>query len=128
MLYSGCYPVRYTTPSTVGMSYLFWATWTLWDGGEERPLQDFWRGNLRERDHLGDPSVDGRIILNRSSGSGIWVYGLDRAGSGQGQLAGTCECGNEHSVRIKCGEFLDWLNLLAPELLFLILAHSVDKM
>ena len=23
----------------------------------------FWWGNLRERDHLGDPSVDGRIIL-----------------------------------------------------------------
>jgi hypothetical protein len=27
----------------------------------------FWLGNLRERDHLGDPSVDGRIIL-------IWVF------------------------------------------------------
>jgi hypothetical protein len=24
----------------------------------------FWWGNLRERDHLEDPSVDGRIILN----------------------------------------------------------------
>jgi len=23
----------------------------------------FWWGNLRERDHLEDPSVDGRIIL-----------------------------------------------------------------
>jgi hypothetical protein len=23
----------------------------------------FWWGNLRERDHLGDPDVDGRIIL-----------------------------------------------------------------
>jgi hypothetical protein len=23
----------------------------------------FWWGNLRERDHLGDPGVDGRIIL-----------------------------------------------------------------
>ena len=26
-----------------------------------------------------------------------------------GQVAGTCECGSEHSVYIKCGEFLDWL-------------------
>jgi hypothetical protein len=27
----------------------------------------FWRGNLRERDHLGDPGVDGRIILG-------WIF------------------------------------------------------
>jgi len=33
--------------------------------------------------------------------------GLDRAGSGYRQVAGTCECGNEHSGCIKCGEFLD---------------------
>jgi len=25
----------------------------------------FWWGNPRERDHLGDPDVDGRIILRR---------------------------------------------------------------
>jgi len=34
-------------------------------------------------------------------------YGLDRAGSGQGQVAGTCEYGDELSCSIKCGEFLD---------------------
>jgi len=33
-------------------------------------------------------------------------YGLHRAGSGQGQVAGTCECGDEPSGSIKCGEFL----------------------
>ena len=27
--------------------------------------------------------------------------------SGQGQVAGTCNCGNEPSGSIKCGEFLD---------------------
>jgi hypothetical protein len=36
----------------------------------------------REREHLGDPSAYGKIILNRSSGSEMWVPGLDRAGSG----------------------------------------------
>jgi len=28
----------------------------------------FWWGNLRERDHLGDPGVNGRIILR-------WIFG-----------------------------------------------------
>ena len=36
-------------------------------------------------------------------------YGLDRAGSGKGQVAGTCDCGNELSGSIKCGEFLEQL-------------------
>jgi len=34
-------------------------------------------------------------------------YGLDRAGSGQGQMAGTCEYGIELSGSIKCGELFD---------------------
>jgi len=57
----------------------------------------FWWGSRRKRDHLEDPIVHGRIILR-------WVYrkwdredGLDRFDSGQGQVAGTCECGNEPS-------------------------------
>jgi hypothetical protein len=33
------------------------------DGGGERRVQ--W-GNMREREHWGDPGVDGRIILNGS--------------------------------------------------------------
>jgi len=41
----------------------------------------FW-GNLRERDHLGDPDVDGRMILRWIFRSGMWGYGMDRAGSG----------------------------------------------
>jgi hypothetical protein len=57
--------------------------------------------------HSGDPGVDGRIIstwtfkkLNRGNG-------LDWAGSGQGQVAGSFECGNEPPGSIKCREFLD---------------------
>jgi len=37
----------------------------------------------------------------------MWGYRLDQVGSEQGQVAGTCECGNEPSGSIKCGEFLD---------------------
>ena len=66
----------------------------------------FWWGNLRERDHLGDTGVDGRIILRWIFRNGMWGYGLDRAGSGWGQVAGTCECGNEPSSSIKLGNFL----------------------
>ena len=38
----------------------------------------FWWGNLRERDHSGDPDVDGRIILRWifrkwGGGSGDWM-------------------------------------------------------
>ena len=43
----------------------------------------FWLGNLRERDHWGDPDVDGRIILRwifRKWEGEVW--GLDEVGSG----------------------------------------------
>ena len=39
----------------------------------------------------------------------MWVCGLDWAGTGQGQVADACECGDEPSGTIKCGEFLDQL-------------------
>ena len=37
----------------------------------------------------------------------MWGYGLDQAGTGQGQVAGTCERSNEPSGSRKCREFLD---------------------
>jgi len=37
-------------------------------------------GNLREREHLGDPDMDGRKILGWIFSK--WGYGLDRFGSG----------------------------------------------
>jgi len=38
----------------------------------------------------------------------MWKHGLDRAGPG-GQVMGTCDCGDQTSASIKCGEFLDYL-------------------
>jgi len=35
----------------------------------------FWWGNVRDRDHLEDPGVDGRIILKWIFRK--WWYGLD---------------------------------------------------
>ena len=54
--------------------------WRVWGRGEM--CSGFWLGNLRERDNWGDPDVDGRIILDVSSGSGRGLWGLDGVGSG----------------------------------------------
>ena len=64
------------------VSPLIWAGHVARMGERKRRIQGFGGGNLRERGHLGDPIVDGRIIEDGYSGSGMWGYGLDRAGSG----------------------------------------------
>jgi len=78
--------------------------WRLWGRGEV--CTEFWLGNLREKDHWGDPDVDGRIILNGSSGSGRELWGLDGTGSGKGQVAGACGYGEEPSGSENAGNFL----------------------
>jgi len=45
-------------------------------GGRGEAYTGFWWGNLRERDHLEDPVIDGRIILRRifrNWNVGIWT-------------------------------------------------------
>jgi hypothetical protein len=37
------------------------------DCGRREGSIGFWWGNLRERDHWGDPGIDGRIILR-------WIF------------------------------------------------------
>jgi len=72
--------------------------------GERRGVYRVLVGNLRERSHLDNQGLDGRIILR-------WIFrqwdvghGLDRSGSGQGQAEGTCKYA-VMSLYIKCGEF-----------------------
>jgi hypothetical protein len=63
---------------------------------------------MRDRDHWGNTTVDGRIFLR-------WILKWNVGGGGMTELcwlkiemvAGTCECGNEPSGSIKCGEFID---------------------
>ena len=56
-----------------------------------------------------DPGVDGRIILKLIFEKWVWGHGVDLSDSGYGQVACACECGNEPSGFVKCGEFSDWL-------------------
>ena len=67
----------------------------------------FWWGNLKERDYLEDTDIEGRIILR-------WIFRKWDVGAWTGSIwlrietcGGHCECGNEPSCSIKCGEFLD---------------------
>jgi hypothetical protein len=62
---------------------------------------------MRERDHLEGPGIDGRIILRwifRKLDVGAWTGSIWLR---IGQVAGTCDCGNERSGSIKCGKFFD---------------------
>ena len=75
--------------------------WCVWGRGEV--CTGFWWGNLSERDHWGDPDVDGRIILR-------WIFRKWEGVVGTGWRwlrIGTGEYGEKPSGSQKCGEFLD---------------------
>ena len=76
-------------------------------GGEERCIQRFGVGNLKERDDLIDTGIDGGVSMKMDIGEVGWGHGLYRCGSGHGHVAGSCECGNEPSGSLKCGEVLE---------------------
>ena len=77
--------------------------------GRREACNWFWWGNLRARDHFGDPSVEERIILRWMFRTGVLGCGLYRSGIGWRQLSGICECDNEPSGFIKFGEILNYL-------------------
>jgi hypothetical protein len=75
--------------------------------GERRGVYRVMVGKPGGIDYLGDPGVDGKIILRRIFRKwdvGAWI------GSSWlmiGTFGGICDCGNEPSGSIKFGEFLD---------------------
>jgi hypothetical protein len=47
--------------------------------GRRKAYTGFWWGNLRDRDHLGDPDIDGRIIskwIFRKRDVGLWTRSI----------------------------------------------------
>ena len=76
--------------------------------GEKRNIYRVSVGKPEGNNHLGDPGVDGRLILR-------WIFRNWEVGVRTGsswlrkatQVVGTCDCGNEPSGSIKCLEFLD---------------------
>ena len=51
-------------------------------GGRGEVYTGFWWGNLRKGDNMGDPGVDGWIILRWIFRKWNMKYGVDQAGSG----------------------------------------------
>jgi hypothetical protein len=66
-------------------------------------------GKSEGKNHLKDPGVDGRIILKWNFESLDGGHRLDRSELGQGQVVGSCKCGDESSGFVKCGEFFEQL-------------------
>jgi len=61
---------------------------------------------MKAGDYLADMGLYGKIILEWILGKCVGRCGLDAAGSGQGQVVGSCEQGSGPSDSIKGGEFL----------------------
>jgi hypothetical protein len=73
--------------------------------GERKGVYWILVGKPEGKNHVEEPSVDGRIILQcftkKWNGGMNWIeLAQDR------HMAGSCEYGNEPSVSIKCGKIL----------------------
>jgi hypothetical protein len=75
--------------------------------GESRGTYRVVVGKAERSRSLGRPRRRWEHNIKRQLRQLRWGYGLDRSGTGQEQVADSCECGNETSDSIKCGEFLE---------------------
>jgi hypothetical protein len=63
---------------------------------QKRMKQRFWWESFKERGHLEDRSMDGRIILKWNINS-VQIFGLNSSGLGQRPVVDCCEGRNETS-------------------------------
>jgi len=96
--------------SPVSISY-YYMRWVGHVGriGEMRGAYRVLVGKPEGKRQLGRHSHRWKIILRWSFRKRDGGHGLARSGSGKGQVAGTCECGNKPSGFIKFVEFPDYL-------------------
>jgi hypothetical protein len=75
--------------------------------GEKEVHTGFWWGDLREGDHLTDPSVDGKITLKRIFTK--WNGGMDWIALAQDRDRWRALVNAVMNLRgsMKCGKFLD---------------------
>jgi hypothetical protein len=75
--------------------------------GDRRDAYRVLVGRPEGKGSLGRPKLrwDDSIKMDLQQ-VGLERQGPDCSGSGWGQVLGACECGNEPSAYIKCGEFL----------------------
>jgi hypothetical protein len=69
--------------------------WHAWERREK--CTRFWCEIPKESGRLEDQGVGGKMGSEWILGTLGWVCGLDSTGSGQGPVAGCCECGDEPS-------------------------------
>jgi hypothetical protein len=69
-------------------------------------LTGFWWGETQGKRPLGRSGRRWKDKINMDIQLRAGRNGLDRSGTGKEQVAGACECVNQPSGSIKCGEFL----------------------
>jgi hypothetical protein len=75
--------------------------------GENRNAYRVLVGNLKERDHLKDLGIDGRVTLQQYCRNSIRGHRLDYLAQKKGRAAGSYKHSNKPSGSVKCGELLD---------------------